>query len=237
MTFGAARAKFLEDSQTRTRPRTAGEYTRLLNKHFSFGKNLSELSRQDIAEVIDGLKDRPSEQKHAYVAVRTMLNWCVKRGYLDVSPVPPMTFKSKPRERVLSDEELAAVWHRAEGFGYPYGRIVQLLILTGQRKGEIVGLRRSWIENGRIVYPSAFVKNERTHTIPLGSQAIELIEAQSGETDLLFPSRFDEEKPFNGFSKCKKAFDQEVEIQPYTLHDLRRTFAARFLVIRSRCET
>lgn len=226
VSFVAARAKFLDDSLTRTRPRTVGEYKRLLTKHFNFDGHLDDLTRQDIAKVVDSLGARRSEQQHAYVAVRTMMNWCVKRGLLDVSPVPPMTFKSKPRERILSDAELVAVWRRAAEFGHPYGRIVQLLILTGQRKGEIVGLRKSWIENGRIVYPSEFVKNERTHTIPLGKQAMELIEALPSKSDLLFPSRFDEERRFNGFSKCKKAFDQNLGIEPYTLHDLRRTFSS-----------
>jgi len=226
ISFATAREKFLADSRTRTRPSSVREYERLLNKHFTYDQNLDALTRQDIGSVVDALKQKRSEQQHAYVAIRTMMNWCVKRGFLDVSPVPPMTFKTKPRERVLSDEELAAVWKRAEAFGYPFGRIVQLLILTGQRKGEIVGLRRSWIEDGRIVYPSEFVKNERMHTVPLGPKAQELMDAIGGKTDLLFPSRFDNESPFNGFSKCKKAFDKELEIEPYTLHDLRRTFSS-----------
>ena len=224
--FDTARTKFLDDSRARTRPRTVGEYERLLNKHFNFEQNIDDLTRQDIAKVVDGLKAKRSEQQHAYVAIRTMMNWCAKCGYLDVSPVPPMTFKTKPLERLLSDKELSAVWLSANEFSYPYGRIVQLLILTGQRKGETVGLRHSWIEDRRIIYPSEFVKNDRTHILPLGQQAIDLIEALPSQADLLFPSRFDNDSPFNGFSKCKKAFDQDLEVEPYTLHDLRRTFSS-----------
>lgn len=226
VSFDAARAKFLSDCEGRTKPRTVDEYRRLLHRHFDFKQDIADLSRHDIASVIEGIKMKPSEQHHAFVAVRTMMNWCVKRGLLDLSPVPPMTFRSRPRERVLSDRELALVWNRAEGFGYPYGSIVQLLVLTGQRKGEVVGLRRSWIADDRIVYPSESVKNQRSHTIPLGKSTLNLLGSLPGKTDLLFPSRFEDEKPFNGFSKCKAAFDQDLDLEPYTLHDLRRTFSS-----------
>ncbi len=100
------------------------------------------------------------------------MNWCVKRGFLDVATVPPMTFKTRPRERVLSDRELAFVRSRAEGFGNPYGPIVQLLILTDQRKGEVVGLRRSLITGAKLAYPPEFMKNQRSHTVPVGKLAL-----------------------------------------------------------------
>ncbi len=226
VSFGTARSKFLADCEVRTKPRTVDEYRRLLNRHFHFDSNIADLSRHEIASVIEKLKAKPSEQQHAFVAIRTMLNWCVKRGFLDIAPVPPLTFKTRPRERILTDSELVAVWQRASEFGYPYGPIVQLLILTGQRKGEVVGLRQSWIRDERIEYPSEFVKNKRSHTIPVGQQALKLIDALPGDTDLFFPSRFEDDKTFNGFSKCKASFDQGLDIEPYTLHDLRRTFSS-----------
>lgn len=224
--FELAREKFLADTETRTKTRTIDEYRRLLYRHFHFDCTLSELTRDQVAAPIETLQATPSEQKHAFVAIRTMMNWCVKRGFLNTSPVPAFTFRSKPRERVLSDAELAHVWHRAETFGWPFGRIVQLLILTGQRRGEIVGLRRSWIYEQMICYPAEFVKNQRSHTIPLGDWAMKIIDGLPESTDLLFPSRLDDNKPYNGFSKSKVAFDRVLNIAPYTLHDLRRTFSS-----------
>lgn len=216
--FETAREKFLADTEARTKPRTIDEYRRLLHRHFHFDCNLHELTRNQIAMPIEDLKATPSEQKHAFVAIRTMMNWCVKRGFLHVSPAPPLTFKSMPRERILNDAELAAVWHRAETYGWPFGRIVQLLILTGQRRGEIVGLHSSWIEDQMIRYPTEFVKNLRPHSIPLGNWAMEIIESLPEGSDLLFPSRLDAEKPYNGFSKSKVAFDRKLNVAPYTLH-------------------
>ncbi|MEW9921338.1 tyrosine-type recombinase/integrase [Marimonas sp. MJW-29] len=226
ISFDLARERFIADSEARTRERTVDEYRRLLYKHFHFKCQLSELTRDSIASCIERLKSTPSEQQHAFVAIRTMMNWCVKRGFLDISPVPHMAFKSKPRERVLCDRELCILWHRADAFGWPFGQIVQLLILTGQRRGEIVGLRCSWIEDQIIRYPAAFVKNRRPHSVPLGNLAMGIVAKIPGDTDLLFPSRLDRDKPFNGFSKSKAVFDRPLDVEPYTLHDLRRTFSS-----------
>lgn len=226
ISFTEARDAFLRDSDERTRERTAQEYRRLLLRHFDINKPISEVTRQDIVNPIDTLKRTPSEQKHAFVAVRTMFNWCRKRGLIETSPVPPLTFKSQSRSRILSDHELCAVWRRAEAFGYPYGPIVQLLILTGQRRGEIAALRRSWIRDHVIHFPGSVTKNGRDHTLPLGSSAMTVIEGLPDLGDLIFPSRLSDERSFNGWSKCKRKFDQELGFCDYTLHDLRRTFSS-----------
>lgn len=224
--FDDARRMFLADSEKRNRPRTVEEYRRLLHRHFSFDGSLADIDRHELVRVLDKLKRTPSEQKHAFVAIRTMMNWCWKRGYIEASPVPPLTFPSTERNRVLSDDELRLVWRRADEYGYPFGSIVQLLILTGQRRGEITNLRHSWIEGDTVTFPSSVVKNGREHTLPIGPIALSLIERLPKSTDLLFPSRLNDEKPFNGFSRAKRAFDREIDIAPYTLHDLRRTFSS-----------
>ena len=155
-----------------------------------------------------------------------MMNWCTRQGLLHSSPVPALQFKSNPRTRILTDDELRAVWHRAGDVGHPYGKIIQLLIITGQRRGEIAGLRRNWIKNDEIIFPKGFTKNKREHRIPIGSLAKQIIEQLPSETDILFPSRHSDETPFNGWSKSKCEFDQPLSIPNYTLHDLRRTYSS-----------
>lgn len=226
ISFNLARNKFLEDCDARTKPRTVEEYRRLLNRHFEIAKNLADVTRSDIMDGIEKIRQTPSEQKHAFVAIRTMMNWCRKRGFIDTSPVPPLSFKAEARSRILSDDELRSVWQRAEEYGYPYGRIMQLLILTGQRRGEIAVLRWSWIEGDTIAFPQGFTKNKREHFVPIGSMAMEVIDALPEGTDLLFPSRLSEEAPFNGWSKAKRAFDRTIDVPEYTLHDLRRTYSS-----------
>lgn len=226
LSFDDARRMFLADSEKRNRPRTFDEYNRLLHRHFSFKGNLDAIDRHQLVQALDKLKATPSEQKHAFVAIRTMMNWCCKRGHIDASPVPPLTFKTVPRDRVLTSDELRAVWLRADGYGYPFGSIVKLLILTGQRRSEVTNLRRSWLEDDAITFPAEIIKNAREHTIPMGDMTKALITDLPERTDLLFPSRLNDETPFNGFSRAKRTFDRELDIEPYTLHDLRRTFSS-----------
>jgi integrase len=85
--------------------------------------------------------------------------------------------KEKSRDRVLTDAELAAVWHAADKVGYPLGPILQVLILTGQRHGEVAGMVWAEIDldAGLWVLPPARTKNGRRHEVPLSRQAVEII--------------------------------------------------------------
>ncbi len=226
ITFTEAKDRFLDDTKSRTRPKTHYEYQRLLGLHFKYNKQVQEISRHDVMRVVSKLNNTPSEAQHAFVAIRTMMNWCTKHGLVDNSPVPRMTFKIKARSRILTDNELTAVWKRAGATEHPFGYIVQLLILTGQRRSEIGSLRWSWVNSDQIVYPPDFTKNKREHRLPIGTMANDILEGLSNDADLVFPSRDNTDTPFNGWSKCKKRFDEALDMPPYTLHDLRRTYSS-----------
>ncbi|MEP3784958.1 tyrosine-type recombinase/integrase [Ascidiaceihabitans sp.] len=104
--------------------------------------------------------------------------------------------------------------------------MIQLLVLTGQRRTEVGQMRRSWIADGEVVFPKGFAKNKREHRFPLSPTAQKIIEDFPDTGDLLFPAATDFEKPFTTWAWHKKRFDEELEnVEPYTLHDLRRTFA------------
>lgn len=226
ISFQAAKQKYLKDCETRNKSRTVADYTRLLNRHFKFNTPVKEITRQHVMKIVASLAATPSEQSHAFVAIRIMMNWCVRHGYLDQSPVPPMSQHSNARNHVLSDYDLKAVYHRALAYPYPYGPIKQLLILTGQRRGEIAALRRSWISGDHVTFPAGFAKNKREHRFPLGTLSQQLLDTIPETGDLYFPAHGMNDRPFNGWGKCKERFDAELdEVAPYTLHDLRRTFA------------
>lgn len=226
VSFLDARMRFLRDSEARNKPRTTEEYRRLLERHFHFDQGLAEITRSDIMGVVETLGATPSEQRHAFVAIRTLMNWALKHGLIDSSPVPALRYSTQSRSRFLTDSELVMVWARAVEVGYPFGSMVQLLILTGQRRGEVAGLRRSWIEDNYIHFPEGFTKNKREHRTPLCAMAQQIIDDIPMSGDLLFPARGRVETPFSGWSKAKSQFDKPLEIEPYTLHDLRRTFAS-----------
>ena len=100
------------------------------------------------------------------------------------------------------------------------------MILTGQRRSEIGLLRLSWLSDDIVVFPSGFTKNKREHRLPLGEQAQAIIASVTETADYLFPSRFESDKPFNGWAKAKVRFDAPLNVAPYTLHDLRRTYSS-----------
>src|SRR5207248_11213167 len=109
--------------------------------------------------------------------------------------------------RTLTDVEIIKVWQAAEVQGYPYGRVVQLLLLTGQRRSEIAWLHRPWIneKHGTITLPDWLTKNSREHTLPLGDLAAQVIATvpRFNGTELLFPTRWDDDRPLSGWSKYK----------------------------------
>lgn len=229
VSFADARERFLADCARRTRPRTVGDYRRLLERHFSFDKPLAEIARREVMQVVSGLAPTPSEQAHAYVALRTMLNWCRRQGLIDASPLPRMRMATSARDRVLTDAELVAVYRAAQAAPWPFGPIVQLLILTGQRRGEIGALQWDWIdlEARLIAFPASITKNKRAHALPIGETAARLIAGLPQLGPHLFPARTEQGTVFNGWGKAKARLDAGLEaVAPYTLHDLRRSFSS-----------
>jgi integrase len=176
--------------------------------------------------------------------------WAVSREILEHSPCDGVTARSTetPRDRVLDDRELSLVWKAAETLGWPFDPIVKLLLLTGARRGEVVGMR--WVEvdfeKELWALPADRVKNKRPHTLPLSSAAIEIlsplprIENRGG---LVFPAgvvrrttRSKGPVPISGFSVPKRRLDRAVAklaeaegsapLAQWGFHDLRRSCAS-----------
>jgi integrase len=225
-TFDEAKVLFLSVCESKNKARTVRDYTRLLNRHFAFGrKPINEITPQDINRRIDRLQKTISEQNHALVAIKVFFRWAQRRHYIAHSPCEGMqTIKRPARKRVLAENELAKVYRAAEQFGYPFGTIVQLCILTGQRRSEVAWLRRSYFANDCCTLPGSLTKNKRDHTFPIGTMARSIIDNIPHDSDFLFPAQRGN-TVFGGWSKQKMALDGLCGIDPWTLHDLRRTFA------------
>lgn len=215
------------------KPRTQLDYKRVLEKHLlpKLGKKkLSDLEYENFLEITDKLA--PSEQSHTLAVGRTFMRWCVRppRRYIAHSPLEGVqVMPGKPRKRTLKTEELRIVWDAATRVGYPYGTIVHLLILTGQRKMEIANLRRTWIDEvaRTITLPEWVCKNSREHTFPYGNLVAAELEAipRRNNTNLLFPSAVSDDRPISGWSKYKGRLNDGVP--GWTLHNLRRTFGTK----------
>lgn len=231
ITFSAALTIFEQQKYPELKPRTVHDYKAIFRRHFSkkLGSvRLADIGFETVTAITDKLVKTRSEHRHALVVAGTFFRWCVRRRFLKHNPLEGVDVpKAGKRKRVLSDTELVEVYRGAEAHGYPFGTIVQLLILTGQRRGEIAGMQSTWLntEESQFALPPGFAKNSRGHVVPLGPVALGLLE----EVDckgLLFPAVGGKGKPFSGFSKCKKALDATLKnVEPYALHDLRRTFS------------
>jgi integrase len=241
----------------RYRPSTRAQVKRLFNREVvpELGdKPVSAVARKDIARVINLVADRgsPIMANRLFAYLQAFFGWLVDRGDLDTTPFTNL-HKPSPehsRDRVLTDAELGAVWKAAEGMGYPFGRVVQLLILTAQRRDEVGSMRRADIDTAERLWtlPREKTKSDRTHRVPLSPLATQIIDKLPARDDvLLFPpsrrlKKDDSARHISGWSALKRTLDEKAQAQframavapaaghaviaPWTLHDLRRTVAS-----------
>jgi integrase len=188
-------------------------------------KSIHVISKRDVVELVAAIVQRgaPGAANKTLKHAKTFLRWCVGHGIIDKSPAEgvPLPTKEVPRDRVLADEELAKVIIAARAIGGPYGRIVEFLVLTAQRREEVAKAtgdefdldRQSW------TLPKERTKNGKAHIVHLSKQAIAVLsECQDGR-----PYVFSGKKPFGRFSQAKRQLDELAGVSNWRLHDLRRT--------------
>jgi integrase len=137
------------------------------------GRSVHEISKRDVMDIVSAVEQRgaPVAANKTLKAVRTFLRWCVGRAVLDQSPAEgiPLPTREIARDRVLNDVELARVIVAARQIGGPYGGIVELLALTGQRREEAA--RCLWdeidLQNRIWSLPNLRTKNAKPHFVHL----------------------------------------------------------------------
>lgn len=235
VSFDRARDEFITACRAKNKPRTVKEYERLLKRHFKLGRtHLSDISQHDLMRRINTLSKTPSVQNHAFVVAKIFFRWAKRHHYIEANPLADLSLPATThaRERVLTAKEVVTVYQASLDYPRPYGLIVSLLLLTGQRRGEIGGLKWEWIDhNERLIHlPATFTKNKRAHTVPYGEKAAAILSELSEEGEYVFPAtrshvRGNATASFNGWPKAKPAFDETLDgVAHWTLHDLRRTF-------------
>ncbi len=210
--------------------RSVNEIARLLRREMGkpwAGKSIYEISKRDVVEVISAIEQRgaPVAANKTLKSIKTFLRWCVGRAVLDQSPAEgvPLPTKEVARDRVLDDGELARVILAARRIGGPYGGIVELLALTGQRRKEVAGLTWQELdrEQGIWVIPKSRTKNGKAHVVHLSDQSMGLLKRADRRGLLVFSLRGT--KPFQEFSSAKRRLDHLSGVTGWRLHDLRRT--------------
>ena len=157
-------------------------------------KPMPHIGRADIQPIIDAMPPRHKGMRRAVLAYASVLfGWVAKRGDIASNPLAEMAKPEAPksRDRVLTDAELAEVWNASETVGAPFGPFFRLLILTGQRRSEVAGMR--WGELDRVTstwtIPADRAKNGVAHIVPLSEM---VIAALDGVADI---AKGDEVKP------------------------------------------
>jgi integrase len=159
-------------------------------------------------------------------ALSSLFVWTMTMGLVEHNPLVgafrPKTPKS--RDRVLTDAELAVIWNQL-GDDDDYGKVVKLLMLTGCRRGEIAGMRRSEfdLDKGTWTLPATRSKNAKPHTLPLTPLMLEIIESIPRREP--FNLLFGRKHGFTGWSIGKRALDERLGLPAWVHHDIRRSVA------------
>jgi integrase len=224
-----------------TRASSAREYRRVLDREVVSrwpGRRLSTITRAEIHDMLDAHADRGAavQANRTLAAFRKLCNWAVDRGMIATSPcagVKPPTAESG-RTRVLNEDEMRAIWRVADKLGYPFGPIVKLLMLTGQRKSEVGDLVWPEIDIGSALWtlPAARAKNGIEHEIPLSQQALDVLATLprlGASNGFAFTTTV--RTPVSGYGRFKEQIDRAIaadvgeSLPHWTFHDLRRTCA------------
>jgi integrase len=179
---------------------------------------VSDLHRRDMTRIIDPIIARgaPIQACSVFKDCFALTRWAVARGDLDHNPFdglkkPP---PSKPRERVLSDDEIRQLWAALpDAFSEIDQKILKLCLITAQRVGEVMGSQRSELDLSRRLWtiPGSRTKNGYPHSVPLTDPALKII-----DNLVVDPTQFDIAH------RIQRAL-KRVGIAHWTAHDLRRT--------------
>lgn len=203
---------------------------------------LAGITKRDVMDVLDVLVERGSEvMANRTLAYFSMLfGWALNREIITVDPTARI---KKPgaeqsRERVLTLEEMRAIWQGTEptqaNHGELFTGIVRILMLTGQRREEVGGMRWSEIDGATWTLPAERTKNHREHVVHLSEPVLAILEERKAEqaamgikSAFVFTSFAVRPAPLLGLEQEQGRLDGRAAIAAWTLHDLRRTLATR----------
>jgi hypothetical protein len=251
-TLRAIAEEYLRREEKKKQLRSLGERRRIFNRYIypKLGsRQIDSIRRSEIVRLLDRIEDDSgaSMADHVLAVLRRLMSWHASRSDDFRSAITRGMAKTKPkeraRERVLSDDEVRAVWRAATTFPGPYGHLVKFILLTATRRREAANMRRQEVTGSGWLIPAARHKSKSEFLLPLSkdAQAVLAEIPVIGHRGWVFTT--DGERPIAGFSKFKRQFDehvlsnrieQDTDAKPFarwTTHDLRRT--ARSLMSRA----
>jgi integrase len=227
------------------------------------GRPVVDITAQDVVEVVKAAKARGATyMAHSLLATaRRLFSWAIdQRAYgLETSPCDRLKPKSiigekRPRERVLSDDEVRAFWRATAEMEYPYGPLARMLLVTGARHREVS--EAAWTEfdvKAKVwTVPQERHKSASGHRVPLTDDVIALLSAlpRFKTGNYLFSTTFGEKPTMIGdkvktklvarmleeldrTTRTRRGKDpRRVELKPWVIHDLRRTLRTHLSALR-----
>jgi integrase len=187
-------------------------------------KDIATVTDADIRRIVNKAMERgPSAKCTTYKVCKAFFGWCVTERYIAESPCAKIKRPSKDniRERFLDDAEIKLLWDAADKVGGAPGNLCKLLLLTGMRRTEVTHLERSEVKDDCIVIRGERTKNGVSHTVPITPAIRRVLDAlpRTGKFVLTGTNT-----GMGGHTKAKAKVAPAIE--PWTYHDLRRTFAS-----------
>jgi integrase len=234
MTVSDLARAYLADPR-KQRLRTVDEINRRLRRDVIpvIGEiRIVELGRRDVRDVFEPIErnGKPVAARRAFEDIRAMVHWAVEHEFLPHNPIEGMKGPDikAPREWTLSENEIAVLWAALpKVLPQPYQHVVQLCLVTGQRLGEVSGMRRGELHLERAEWhlPGSRTKNGHPHVVPLSDLAAEIVNAALTDADdssFVFPHHGGP-LPSGMVSWAISKSGEKFGLPHWTVHDLRRT--------------
>ena len=197
------------------------------------------VTKQQVREAIEAAADRGSfvVADRILGLIRAIYNWGTATGALEVNPTLGLKKRNtgKPRERVLDDDEIRALWHRLDTpskLSQGIRDSLKLQLLLGVRISEAIGAAKSEFDLKRQVWiiPAERTKADREHRLPLSPLAMTIVVSameRSGRSAWLFPSSLDGRAPCGRGQLLapSSGSGSGISLADIGTHDLRRTLA------------
>lgn len=242
--------------EVRGRKRTADAIERTFKVDIlpTLGDRLADtITRADITKLVEQVtykddRETPRQGRMVHQLLSAFFNWALPRlDRLEVNPCvgawrPPV---SPSRDRVLDADELKALW-KVAGEAGEFGKGVRLLMLTGQRRSEVMEARWSEFDTAGKLWtiPAARAKNNRPNLVHLSPATLDVlsdVDRQAG-SKFLFAANGNPNAPVSGFTQLWGRVLKDVEkelgrpVVRFTMHDLRRTLATGLQRLGTRLE-
>jgi integrase len=213
--------------------RSAEWRKRLLDRHVypTLGaRPIAEIRRSEIVRLLDRVEEGsgPAMARQTLALVRKVMNWHAARSDDFLSPVVRgmAQTQERTRDRVLTDDELCAIWKVERGL---FGDYVRFLLLTAARRNEAAQMTWAEVDGGDWTLPAARNKTKVDLVRPLSKAAQAILSAMPKAGQFVWSPNGG--KALTNFSNSRAAFDKASGTHGWRIHDLRRT--ARSLMSRA----